>query len=315
MLCRSAVFAFGLLVIGGTSTTFCAISAADEFAIGDWLRSATDFADVDRELSRMLLRGQNSVYDEPLVTDRPDFTEASSTVGRRVAQIETGYTFVYDDNEADGSITHAHNVPEILLRYGLTDHIELRLFWNYVWERTSDAGTATNVDGAEDFAIGTKIDLLTENGYRPEAAVIVEFAVPTGANAFSTDNLEVGVNFLYSWSLPRDWLLAGSTGFSTSAEIASLTIPPGNTIQANDRHNVWHQSITLGIPISEKVGWYFEYFGLYTDGLASDFPAHFIDGGFTYLWDNNTQFDIRAGHGLNDAAMDFFGGVGLSKRF
>ncbi len=30
---------------------------------------------------------------EPLVTDRPDFTEACSTVGRRVAQeIETGYT-------------------------------------------------------------------------------------------------------------------------------------------------------------------------------------------------------------------------------
>lgn len=31
--------------------------------------------------------------DEVLATDRPDFTEASSTVGRGVVQIESGYTY------------------------------------------------------------------------------------------------------------------------------------------------------------------------------------------------------------------------------
>ena len=36
--------------------------------------------------------------DEPLVTDRPDFTEASSTVGRGVAQLEFGYTYTYNDD-------------------------------------------------------------------------------------------------------------------------------------------------------------------------------------------------------------------------
>ena len=33
--------------------------------------------------------------EEPIVTDRPDFTEASSTVGKGVAQVEFGYTFTY----------------------------------------------------------------------------------------------------------------------------------------------------------------------------------------------------------------------------
>ncbi len=215
---RVTQVAIGLLMLG-----VCGNSAAQDLVLGDWLREPSSLPDVRTDWSRLLLRGQNSVYDEPLVTDRPDFTEASSTVGRRVAQIETGYTFVYDDNEADSSVLRAHNAPEILLRYGMTENIELRLFWNYVWERTIDAGAATAIDGAEDFAIGTKMDLLTEHAYRPETAVIVEFGFPTGGTFFSTDHLEVGVNILYSWSLPHDWSLAGSTGYSTSAELASLT--------------------------------------------------------------------------------------------
>jgi hypothetical protein len=94
-----------------------------------------------------------------------------------------------------------------------------------------------------------------------------------------------------------------------------LTIPPATVIQVNDRHSVYNQSVALGVPVTAKIGFYIEYFGLYTDGLASDYPSHFINGGFTYLLNYDTQFDIRAGHGLNDAAADFFGGVGLSRRF
>lgn len=83
----------------------------------------------------------------------------------------------------------------------------------------------------------------------------------------------------------------------------------------NDRHNVFHQSLALGVPITEKIGFYIEYIGLYTDGRASDYAAHFVNGGFTYLLSYDTQFDIRAGQGLNDLSEDFFGGIGLSKRF
>ena len=46
--------------------------------------------------------------DAPLVTDRPDFTEASSTVGRGVAQIEFGYTYTY--NADDGTSERGQSV-------------------------------------------------------------------------------------------------------------------------------------------------------------------------------------------------------------
>src|SRR5690606_21949136 len=40
--------------------------------------------------------GGGASLDEPLASDRPDFTEASTTVGRGVVQLEMGYTYVED---------------------------------------------------------------------------------------------------------------------------------------------------------------------------------------------------------------------------
>src|SRR5262245_31637892 len=48
-------------------------------------------------------------YDEPLSADRPDVTEASNTVGRRVLQIETGFTFSRD--KSGGDVIESHSFP------------------------------------------------------------------------------------------------------------------------------------------------------------------------------------------------------------
>ena len=45
---------------------------------------------------------------EPLVTDRPDFTEASSTVGFGVVQFEAGYVYVNDRGEGKSFDGHAY---------------------------------------------------------------------------------------------------------------------------------------------------------------------------------------------------------------
>jgi hypothetical protein len=66
--------------------------------------------------------------------------------------------------------------------------------------------------------------------------------------------------------------------------------------------------------LAERTRSFVEYFGLYYDGLAGDGPEHYLDGGFTYLVNNDLQLDLRAGKGLSDAADDFFTGVGLSVR-
>src|SRR3972149_2072098 len=54
---------------------------------------------------------------EPLVTDRPDFTESTVTVGLGGVQLEMGYTYTRD--EASGGNTTEHPFPETLLRVGM----------------------------------------------------------------------------------------------------------------------------------------------------------------------------------------------------
>ncbi|MBY0513076.1 MAG: transporter, partial [Gemmataceae bacterium] len=55
--------------------------------------------------------------EEPLASDRPDFTEASSTVGKGRVQLEGGYTFTRDHS---GEVaTTSHSYPEALLRIGM----------------------------------------------------------------------------------------------------------------------------------------------------------------------------------------------------
>jgi hypothetical protein len=70
---------------------------------------------------------------EPLVTDRPDFTESSSSVGSGVLQLESGITFL--DLQSGTEVT---TVGEILARWGVAEKFELR-FVLPTYSRTSGA--------------------------------------------------------------------------------------------------------------------------------------------------------------------------------
>ena len=77
----------------------------------------------------------------------------------------------------------------------------------------------------------------------------------------------------------------------------------------------WAQSWTLAYSISNRVGAYTEWFALFPHSGDAVKPEHYFNGGFTYLLNNDVQWDIRAGVGLNGAADDYFLGTGLSLRF
>lgn len=237
--------------------------------------------------------------DEPIVTDRPDFTEASSTVGRGVLQIESGYTYSFDNDGVDQTIGHSY--PEALFRYGIfADWFELRLAWNYGNEIVNGVGTS----GADDLYLGAKLGLTPQEGILPEMALVPQMTVPTGATQFTADEVLPGVNWLYGWDISDCLATGGSTQFNRSIDGGS-----------GEAYTEWAQSWTVNYSLTDRLSAYTEWFAFFPTSADTEVPQHYFDGGFTFLVNDDVQWDIRGGVGLNDAADDYFVGTGLSVRF
>ncbi|MBA3480424.1 MAG: transporter [Pirellulales bacterium] len=241
--------------------------------------------------------------EEPLASDRPDFTEASSTVGLGVVQLESGYTYTYDSNDV-GS-TKSHSFPEALLRVGmLAEWFEFRIAQNYAEETTTDFGVSrTTETGAEDLYLGIKWGLTAQEGILPEMALMTQMTVPSGASAFTAGETLPGVVWLYGWDV-NDWIV---TGGQTKADRALDDV-------TGDPFLEFSQSWTVGYSLAESLGAYTEWFVIAPDGADTNHTENYADGGFTYSVTNNLQLDIRAGVGLNEAADDYFVGSGFAIR-
>lgn len=244
--------------------------------------------------------------EDTIVTDRPDFTEASTTVGRGRIQVEMGYTYFLD--REDGVTTEFHSYPETLFRIGMfADWFELRLAPNFGTARLSGAGGGDfTVSGATDMLIGAKLALTEQAGCLPEVAVVLQAFVPVGINEFTSNQFQPGMNWLYSWEVLPDFLaIGGST--------------QGNRVRDETGHDYveFAQSATMALSLTDKLGAYSELFAFFpTSAVAPGVtPEYFYNGGFTYLLTPNLQFDVRAGVGLNGPADDFFAGSGLSFRY
>ncbi len=241
--------------------------------------------------------------DESLVTDRPDFTEAGTTVGCGVAQLEFGYTYILDDEP--GTTLTGHSIGEPLLRFGvLANWLEFRIGLFPTYEQVEIGGVTTTRSGVEDLYVGFKIGLTPQECILPEMSLIPQMTVPTGSSEFSNDEVLPGVNWIYSWDVTEVVSVAGSTqGNWTLDEVtgkAYLAIA---------------QSATAAFGLTNELGMYTEWFAYFPSGSDTAQTEHYFNGGFTYLVSNDVQFDIRAGLGLNRAADDFFAGAGLSIRF
>ena len=247
-------------------------------------------------------RGGPDVY-EPLVTERPYFSKSSVTVGYRVMQLETGYTFIYDS--AGGDRTRSHSFPESLLRVGaFAEWIEYRFDWNFADEHTEIGGVEDTASGAEDLGLGIKLALTPQECMLPETAIILQMTVPSGSSEFTADEVLPGFNYVYSWEINDEWSTGGSSAVNSAVD--DITV---------DSYVELSQSWTVGRTWSDHVGSYAEWFVIAPTSADTSQTEHYFNGGFTVLLNDDLQWDIEAGLGLSDAADDLFAGTGLSLRY
>lgn len=248
-----------------------------------------------------LVLGGKAHAQQALVPDRPDFTEGTSTVGRGVFQFEFGYTFGVDREER--TTTRAHSYGEPLLRAGvLSDRLEIRIGAGAAAQSTELAERTATESGLEDLYLGIKVALSEQRGIFPATALLPRVTLPTGGDGFSAGRSLPGVNFVYSWDFTETLSLAGGTQVNAAV------------VDDHEDYREWAQSLSCGVALGERGGLYGEWYALVPSGLEGGRAEHYVNSGLTWLTNNDLQWDIRIGLGLNDEAQDVYLGAGLAFR-
>lgn len=262
-----------------------------------------------------------SLYSQQIndiVTDRPDQTESPTVVPKGFLQIEMGGVFerstrtiVYDDIPVFTrtiKFTNDTYSPEILIRYGLSKKIELRLSTEYIRNTTTVETTPPLISlqnpisivyGFAPITIGTKIKLFEEKKIRPTTSLIFSLSIPFDTKyPYQTDYVSpsfrftcqhtLSERFSLSYNLGGEW--ENNKGGSTSTGIYTLS---------------------LGVSLINNLLMYVESYGFLTQ---REKPDHRIDGGFAYLIRKNIQLDISGGYGITEISPDYFVAAGLSFR-
>ncbi len=225
-----------------------------------------------------LLIGNLELSAEPLVTDRPDFTESNQIV-KNATQIESGYTFS-DTTESE------HVVGEILVRHGINSKMELRIgLPSYV-----SVGGDDTVSGLTDSSIGVKLK------FAESTAWIIGSTLPTGSDDFKDDAFNPFLKWCATTSLSDTLSLSTNVGFQ------SIGADDTQTTQATG-------SLSLAASYSEKIGTYYEYYVISPVEKGGPTAGHF-NLGTTYLVSDNLQLDARIGKDLSQTG--YFLGFGVA---
>jgi len=254
-------------------------------------------------------REERAEEGDEIETDRDSFTPASTVVGRRRAVVEAAYSFL--DNRRG---LETHSLPELVVRYGLTDRVELRVGFNYEVggggnEVTGSAASFTESPERTEGLIretkvsyGVKLRLTDQNGWLPRSAVILMGTTPTGGSHGTSTATQVIATGVTGWDLPNRWRFDTAVRYGTESE-------------EGDRFSRWAPSAVLRVPVGERWAVHAEYFGVYSAGRAENTAQHYFSPGSHFLVTRNLEVGVRVGWGLSEPSTRFFTNVGLGWRF
>jgi hypothetical protein len=240
---------------------------------------------------------------DEIETDRDSFTPATTTTACGRAIVEAAHSFI--DNR---TVPETHSYPELLVRYGASDWLELRIGSNY---EVGGAGSPVSGNVASDFGeedalehghrllYGFKAWMSEQDAWLPESAVILQGYTPTSGEETDT---EMSASYIFGWTLPNRWVWDSALRYST----ASLEV---------DNFDVWAPSTVLKVPLGQRWKAHVEFFGVFTSQRADETVQHFVSPGVHYLINKDLEIGVRVGWGLNDESPNFFSNAGLGYRY
>ncbi|GAB5398494.1 MAG: hypothetical protein Aureis2KO_00790 [Aureisphaera sp.] len=244
-----------------------------------------------------VLAQDDELNSEPeLITDRPDATEAPSTVPLGSLQIETGA--FYTSFEKDNVKQEVLGYNTTLLRYGLLENFELRLGWNFEEGRTSIGGNKLDdvQSGFSPLLAGMKVNITQEEGWLPTIGLIGHVFLPLSASSDYRPET-TGADFRFSFD-------------HTLSESSSIAYNIGAQWGNDSPEIAYIYTLAYGYSISDRFGLYAEVYGDFPEDNKAN---HLWDAGLTYLVKNNLQLDATVGTSFTEG-QDLLLSVGASYR-
>ncbi|MFV8755644.1 transporter [Nannocystaceae bacterium ST9] len=272
--------------------------------------------------------GRQNIFNRPLKnhewdameiinTDRPDFTDVLPTVKKYMWQTESGYSFsVRERRGGDADYAYnRHRLPETLLRYGLTERLELRVRWDSAiyTNRFGTANTEPGLAWSGELTVGVKWQAILQDGWKPAHSFMAVLSTRGSDGNVTHAGFEPGLNWIYGWQIRKFMVLRGSTGFEYVAQLGQ----PSDGDEFGSLGTITlHQSVVTYLQWVPRLGSYTEWFSFYDFGHERGYQHNFGQGFYIYLTPN-VQIDVRvAGTGFyaGDRFRDLTTGAGLSLR-
>ncbi|MBV5320950.1 MAG: transporter [Sulfuricurvum sp.] len=230
--------------------------------------------------------------EHPIVADRPGFSTGTQTLKPNTVNVELGYQYAFNNHDTKLS---SHTFPLMVLRTGLSEKAELDLLWDGL---NVDKEEQPNVTSKADLSIGGKYKLYESAQYNFTALGIL--SLPTGTTPSTSDSTDPLVGILWDYAISDNNTLFG-TLLASSSQI--------------DHNRVYDTQFAIGTSINhtEIIGSFIEiYTVMPSEGSLHDIRV--LDGGMTYLLNNDIQLDFNIGVGLTRYSSNFIG-FGIASRF
>lgn len=232
--------------------------------------------------------------DVAIAPDRPGLATGTHTVSPGIVYLEMGYQYGFNRSGEDSA---THTLPQLVLRTGLTNNMELDIIWDG-WNQDHARGSQAERSIA-DVTIGGKYRLHQSDAYN--LTLMGLLSLPVGEEPSTSDEVEPLLGLLWDYNLTDSAQLFG--------------VIQANWLETEESKSYTEAQLALGVGFghTDKLSSFIEYYGAFPSeaGLPEE---HIINGGLVYLVNNDLQLDISTGAGLNDDTGHFVS-FGVAMRF
>ena len=220
---------------------------------------------------------QSSTIYSQIISDRPSQTDSPLVIDKGYIQIETGI-----------SVEEIQSDINSLVRIGVFDGFELRINSNYI---INDEISFQKKSSFNDFEIGSKFRILENDEKNTNIGFLTYLSIPTAPEVFSYNEYGFINKLLFSHNMTSDSEIGYNIGYNKFANYDGL--------------------FTYSLIYGKSLGSFSTFFELFGNSSSNNSNLNF-DSGLTYIVDNDRQFDLSIGKGLNNDL--FFVNLGFSFR-